>query len=182
MKTLMVPAAAVAMVATLAACSDKGVKQAREVSLNNDDFFEVHHDGRLHMFDDAKTYLSYLQLGETTFRLTRIGAGPKGETVVFGLTKADKKKTSGIASVDMFDGKLAGGTPFYGEMVKHGRIYVFSTWEDMKYVRELGHPAYMYTAIGSGPKGETVVYVLNKTNKKHKPADLIDRFQKLHSI
>ncbi len=47
--------------------------------------FEVHHDGRIHKFYDMDTYKSYLSVGETAFRLTRIGAGPKGETLVFVL-------------------------------------------------------------------------------------------------
>lgn len=182
MKALLIPAAAVAMMATLAACSDKAVRQVKEVSLNNDDFYEVNHDGRVYLFDDAATYLSYLQVGETTFRLTRIGAGPKGETLVFGLTRADKKKTSGIASVELYEGRLAEGSPFYGEMVRHGRIYVFSSWADMKFVRKIGEPVYMYTDIGSGPNGETVVYVLNKANKKHKPVELIARFKSLRGM
>ena len=60
---------------------------------------EDHHEGRIYVFYDKKTYQSFKQVGETAYRLTRIGAGPKGETVVFGLTKQDKKKRSGIAAI-----------------------------------------------------------------------------------
>ena len=38
----------------------------------------------------------------------------------------------------------------------------------MATVRQFGHPNFFYTEIGSGPKGETVVYVLNKKTKKKK--------------
>ena len=148
---------------------------------NNDDFYQVYsEDGRIYMFDDQKTYLEYMGVGETSFRLTRIGAGPKGETVVFGLAKKDKKKRSGIAVVDMHEGRLDGATPFYGEIVKHGRYFVFSSWADMQQVRKVGEPTFMYTDIGSGPRGATVVYVLNKKNKKKKPVELIKKFKTVH--
>ena len=150
-------------------------------AVNNNDFYEVHsEDGRIYLFDDQKTYLSFLSVGETSYRLTRIGAGPKGETVVFGLHKKDKKKRSGIASVDMYEGRLEAGNPFYGELIKHNRYYVFSSWEDMKFVRKIGEPSYMYSDIGAGPKGETVVYVLNKSNKKKKPTALVSKFKSVH--
>ena len=40
--------------------------------------YEVHHDGRIHIFYDRKLYEGFLDVGETPFRLTRIGAGPDG--------------------------------------------------------------------------------------------------------
>ena len=144
-------------------------------------FYEVHHDGRIHVFDDSKTYLSFLQLGETSYRLTRIGAGPAGETVVFGLTKKDKKKRSGIKSIDMYDGQLKPLAEFYGEMLLHNRFYVFNSWNDMQEVKKIGEAAYRYTQIGAGPKGETVIFVLNKSNKKKKPVDLMAEFKKIHA-
>lgn len=143
------------------------------------EIFEVHHDGRINVFYDMKTYEEFKQLGETSYRLTRIGAGPNGETVVFGLPKKDKKKGAETTAAMLWDGKLEYSS-FYGEMDKHGRIYVFSDKAEMDHVRALGHPSYMYTQIGAGPKGETVVYVLNKSNKKKKPVDLIAKFEAKH--
>lgn len=59
--------------------------------VNNDDLYLVHRERRLYVFDDTPTYLSFLANGETPFTLTRIGAGPKGETLVFVLNKGNKK-------------------------------------------------------------------------------------------
>jgi len=157
--------------------ADKATGQAQALS-----YFEVHHDGRLNVFDDASTYLGFMKLGETSYRLTRIGAGPKGQTVVFGLTKKDKKKRSGIKCVDMYDGKLKPGSDFYGEIVMHNRFYVFSNWNDLLAVKKIGEPSYFYTQIGAGPGGKTVVYVLNKKTKKKKPVALIQQFKKVHSM
>lgn len=150
---------------------------------NVNDYYQVYKEGRIYVFDDLNTYLYFMDLGETPFRLTRIGSGPEGETVVFGLQKKDKKMSSGLGSVALYEGKAEGaGVGFYGEVVKEGRIYVFSNWSDLKSFLEVGEAPYRYTDIGAGPKGETVVYVLNKDNKKNKPDDLIALFKKTHKM
>jgi len=142
--------------------------------------YEVHHDGRIHVFYDKSVFNEFMSLGETSFRLTRIGAGPHGETMVFGLTKKDKKMKKDIPAIDLYDGKIKADY-FYAEMHKHGRIYVFNSFEDMQTVRDFGHPNFMFTEIGGGPKGETVVFVLNKSNKKKKPDALIGDFKRRNS-
>jgi hypothetical protein len=145
------------------------------------EIYEVHHEGRIHVFYDRKLYSDFLALGETPFRLTRIGAGPKGETLVFGLTKHDKKKPGKVAVINLFDGKIASPEKIYAEMRRDGRIYVFNDYEDMTAVRQSGNPNLFYTEIGAGPKGETVVYVLNEETKKKRPDDLIAAFKQHNS-
>ena len=130
------------------------------------EIYEVHHNGRIHVFYNRDLYKEFLQLGETSFRLTRIGAGPKGETMVFGLISEDKKKAHDSVGIKLYDKIMAPSDQFYGEMIKHGRIYVFTKFEDMKTVRDFGHPNFFYSEIGAGPKGETVIYVLNNKTKR----------------
>ena len=142
--------------------------------------YEVHHDGRIHVFYDKKVFKEFMSLGETSFRLTRIGAGPHNETMIFGLTKKDKKLKKPVAAIDLYDGKIKADY-FYAEMHKHGRIYVFNRFDDMKTVRNFGHPNFMFSQIGAGPKGETVVFVLNKKNKKKHPDSLIADFNRRNS-
>lgn len=150
---------------------------------NVNDYYEVEVEGRLYIFDDLKTYRSFLEVGETAYRLTRIGAGPKGETVVFGLRKQDKKMRSGLGGVDLFDGKAEGmKVGFYGEIYTGGRTYVFSEWTDLASFKSVGEAPYRFTDIGAGPRGETVVYVLNKKNKKRHPTALINAFKKVHQM
>jgi hypothetical protein len=159
------------------------VTETVKQELKNTVLFEAHHDGRLYIFDNFAVYQDFLALGETAYRKVRIGEGPKGETIVFGLTNEDKKKTSGIASIDMYDGKLKGASEFYGEMyTEEGRIYVFSSLEEMTQARLVGEVPLRYTDIGSGPKGETVVYALNSDNKKKKPVALIAKFKAIHAL
>lgn len=160
----------------LTACNQ--TKPAETAATNSMEIYEVHKDGRIHVFYDRALYTEFLQLGETSYRLTRIGEGPNGETIVFGLTKKDKKKGADTPAVKLYNNKAKADANFYGETRRHGRIYVFSKFEDMEPVRMFGHPTFFYTEIGSGPKGETVVYVLNKANKKKKPVALISDFKK----
>lgn len=178
--------AALAATALIAGCSGNSVKEpqaeAAAPTAATDDYYEVHHEGRIYVFDDADAYREFLSLDETPFRKVRIGAGPQGETVVFGLTNAEKKMREGIPSVDLFDGKLEPAQPFYGEIQKDGRIYVFSEWKDMVSTRSTGEAALRYTDIGGGPGGKTVVYVLNEENKKHRPDGLIARFSAFHKM
>jgi hypothetical protein len=151
------------------------------VAYNVNDYYVVYQDGRIYAFDDFKVYQDFLELGETTFRFTRIAAGPKGETVVFGLRKVDKKKPMESGVVNLYDGK-AEGIPvgFYGEVVKDGRVYIFSEWADLQSFIKVGEATFRYTDIGAGPKGETLVYVLNKSNKKKKPVALMAVYKAKH--
>ncbi len=147
------------------------------VQLNNDDLYEVAHEGRYYVFDDTAVYKNFVAHGETPYRKVFIGEGPQGKTLVFGLTGKDKKKRSGIGSVDLYQGKIAPAENFYGEMRgEDNRLYVFSELADMEAVRKTGEAAYRFTQIGVGPKGETVVFVLNKNNKKKKPMALMAEF------
>ncbi len=168
------------LVAAMTACTTgtKTEQAAVQMDLNNEDLYEVHHDGRVHVFDDLATYKQYLEVGETSFRQTFIGAGPKGETLVFGVTGADKKKTyDKIAGYNLYHGKLEPAEGFYGEMRMEGRIYVFDRLADMEAVRTTGEAPLRFTQIGAGPKGETLVYVLRDDNKKQKPVELMSAFK-----
>lgn len=149
---------------------------------NVNDYYQVYQEGRIYVFDDFKTYIGFIKNGETPFRLTRIGAGPSGETLVFGLSEQDKTMRTGLGSVDLYDGKTAGiAEGFYGEVVKDGRIYVFGDWNDLKAFIAVGEAPLRYTQIGAGPNGETVIYVLNEHNKKQKPSALIAEFNRKHA-
>lgn len=169
------------LMSLVAACGAENQVKTENKAAALTDYYEVHHEGRIYVFNDAGTYQSFRQVGETAFRLTRIGAGPRGETVVFGLTKKDKKKKSGIEHVDLYDGKTSVEGPFYAEMIQEGRIYVFNSWKDLQDVKKAGEAPYRYTMIGAGPGGETVVLVLNKHNKKKKPVDMIELFNKMNT-
>jgi Tfp pilus assembly protein PilX len=164
--------------------SASSAKAEKAETVNNDDYYEVHHeDGRVYVFDDAKEYLGFMEVGEAPFRLTRIGAGPDGKTLVFGLTGKDKKKSADkIAAVNMYEGKLAGADDFYGEIISEGRYYVFNNWKEVEGFRQTGEATFRFTEIGAGPNGMTVVYVLTKKESKKRPDATIAKFKSLHKL
>ena len=143
--------------------------------------FEAHDDGRIYLFYDQALYKDFIKTGHTAYMVARIGAGPKGETVKFALTGKDKKKREGIPSIDLFEGKLSAADKFYGETYAEGRIYVFGSYAEMENFRKVGEAPLRFTEIGAGPNGETVVYVLNSNNKKKKPVQMIEAFNRMNA-
>lgn len=152
-------------------------KMAVAPSLNNEDLYVVYDDGRMNIFYDGALYKQFLEVGESAYRKTFIGAGPKGETLMYGLTKADKNKLTGIPSIEMMEGRLEAADDFYGEIVAEGRINVFDDWKMFEMFMAHGEVPFRLTDIGAGPKGETVVYALTKETKKKRPEALIAKFK-----
>ncbi len=190
LKTLKVAALTTTIAMGVAACASKSgepmvEEQSAKAEMQTNSvaaLYEVHHDGRIYMFYDRELYKDFVKTGHTAYMVARIAAGPNGETLKFALTGEDKKKREGIPSIDLYEGAVNAAEPFYGEMRAEGRIYVFDSYEDMKTVRKLGEAPLRFTQIGGGPKGETVIYVRNSSNKKEKPVALIEAFQKANGL
>ena len=186
LKKAAVAAAVASITFTLAGCQSEHIKHemaAPAPTLNNQDLYEVDHDGRHYVFDDFAVYQEFLSVGETSYRKVFIGEGPKGKSLVFGLRSEDKKKLEGLAGVSMYKGEMPAADDFDGEMRgEDGRLYVFSRLEDMEAVRNTGEAAFRLTQIGSGPQGQTVVFVLNDSNKKVYPTALVERFNAMNGL
>lgn len=136
--------------------------------------------GRVHAFGDTKNYFDFLAHGEVALTRTQIGTGPGGRTLVFGITGDDVKANRPSRGEQVLDGTVPAASGFYGEAYKSGRFYLFGDLKDMKDFTAFGEVPYSYTDIGVGPKGETLVYVMNKDSyKKGKPVDRTDRFKAL---
>jgi hypothetical protein len=147
-------------------------------------FLVFHENGRIYPIADARNYLAFLDVDELIYTRTRVGAGPAGETVVFGIQKkeADDLAKPSVAE-QLYDGKMEVAGPFYGEVVKDGRFHVFGTWQDFKDYLVNKEITYTFTEVGTGPKGETVIYAMNKkTSADGRPVALIESFKKFHSI
>ena len=189
MKKILVAIMATGLMAGCTAVAEKKTaveapvmeKTTEVASLNNEDMYIVYHDGRMNVFYDAKLYKGFMGVGETAYRKTFIGAGPKGETIMYGLTKSDKSKLSGIPSIDMIEGRLTAAENFYGEIRDEGRINVFDDWRLFQEYMANGEVPYRLTDIGAGPNGETVVYALTKETKKKRPEALIGKFKAFYA-
>lgn len=162
--------------------SDASASATTAATAPTEHFFIVYHEnGRIYPIADVKNYLTFLDTDELTYTRTRIGAGPEGETIVFGIEKKEADDVNKPAKAELFfDGKYEPAGPFYGEVVRDGRIHVFGSWHDFKDYLVNNEITYTYTEIGVGPKGETVIYALNKnTAKEGRPVKLIEAFNKL---
>lgn len=175
------PAAAAPAPAPVAAAAPA---PAAKPAVTDNYFIVFHENGRIYPIADTKNYLEFLHNNELIFTRTRIGAGPEGETLVFGIEKKEADDLNKPAKAELFyDGKYEPAGPFYGEVIRDGRFYVFGEWADFK--DYLAHKEIIFTfaEIGTGPKGETVIYALNKnTVKEGRPARLIEQFKTLHKI
>jgi hypothetical protein len=138
--------------------------------------------GRYYIFGDPALYRIFLETGEVALARTFIGEGPEGTSLVFGLTKEDAKDAGRPTPAErLYKGQATVSGPFYGEVLKGGRYYVFFTWPDMADYLKHGEVPLTYTEIGVGPNGETVIYALNKnTAKEGRPEAAIKRFHALH--
>jgi hypothetical protein len=113
---------------------------------------------------------------------TQIGAGPGGRTLVYGITNADVKSNQPSLGEQVMDGKLPPAADFYGEAFKNGRFYVFGDLKDMREFIAFGEVPYSYTDIGAGPKGETLVWVMNKASyNKGRPTATIAKFKAIRA-
>ena len=181
---------AMGLVGAMGGCATQGVKSGAATSAVATEekavaeqqlFMTFHENGRVYVLGDTKLQEIFMQTDEVALTRTRIGDGPDGRTLIFGMNKDDAKAGGPTAAEMMYDGKLAPAGPFYGEVFKDGRYYVFVEWKDMADYLKHGEVPLTFTEIGAGPKGETVVYALNKeTAKQGKPAAAIERFHKQH--
>lgn len=171
--------------APTAAPAPKAEAPKAEAAATVDNFFLIYHEnGRIYPIADAKNYLEFLHTGELIFTRTRVGAGPDGATLVFGIERKETSDLTKPAKAELFfDGKYEPTGPFYGEVIRDGRFLVFGTWHDFKDYLKNKEITFTFTEVGTGPKGETVIYALNKnTVKEGRPVKLIEQFRNLHKI
>lgn len=147
--------------------------------LNNDDYFELEKDGRLYVISDAKDYAEFVKSGELVFSTKKIGGGPGGKTIVYGLVKKEtellaKDPRAQGAAQKMYEGNLKGlDKDFFGVVLSNNTYYVFSSWKDLAAYKATGSAA-GYTEKKAGPESRDVVYVAASS----KPADLAGKFAK----
>ena len=89
-------------------------------------------DGRIYAFGDTRNYADYKSHGEVTLTRTRIGEGPGGKTLVFGITPEDVKANKPGLGEQIMIGALPPAPDFYGEVFKGGRYFIFGSLKDMK--------------------------------------------------
>jgi hypothetical protein len=197
MRNLSIPALAGAVILLLAGCAtkdgwmgaeaekayDKDLEIKRLASvLNNDDYYEFEKDGRIYVLSDAKDYTGFKSHGEITFSTKKIGGGPGGKTIIYGLVKKETEllakdpKAQGAAQ-KMFEGNLKGlEKGFFGMVEDDGRYYVFSSWGDLQSYKSKGSAK---GESAKAPDGKSVTFVVDDKQPATALADTKARFGKL---
>jgi len=144
---------------------------------NNDDYYEYHVENEIIVLADKKDVQVYLTANEIPLRVTKIGGGPNGERLVFGLVKNEAKameKKVGYkgGAQQMYEGALDGhDKTFYGEVLKGGRYVVFGSWRDLQAWRQSGAASAVST--GTATDGKPVTFTTDSP-------DVMARFKDLH--
>jgi hypothetical protein len=149
---------------------------------NNDDYYEIHKDGRIYVLADADGYKLWLKTGEIPLVVTQIGVGPHGETVKLALTKAEAKAMESKVGYhggaqNLFENKIDGiEKGFFGFVANDDGYFVFDNWKQLDAFRKGGSvPAGAQTVSGGAPDGKNVVYAV-------KSDELVTRFKALNSV
>ncbi|WP_114416980.1 hypothetical protein [Marinospirillum perlucidum] len=163
--------------AGMTACATQGTDSSSTDAVQ---LFEYHaDDGRIYVFDDVARYQAAVMGNKPPYHLNRIGAGPDGQTLVFGLSK-DQAKQREIDFIQVYDGSADYDGDFYGQLQRDHRIYIADSLEEFHSART-GEPTYHVNRIAEGPEGETLVFIQNGDNKGT-PADaLIQQYQTLNA-
>ena len=129
-----------------------------ETAPTSETYWEHEHEGRIYVIGNASTNASFLKTHHLPYTFTKIGSGPKGETVV---VEADK---SGNELQDKLWEKFRLRNLYYAEEEHDGRIYVLGSARSQLVFRDSPHLPYALTLIGAGVGGKTVVFEVDKDN------------------
>lgn len=102
-------------------------------------YFEVHRDGRIHVFSEPGAYQAWQQTGELPMTVTLPGAGPAGETLVFQRVGGAEAFGGRGPAQRLYSGELMGiETGFHGEIHRQDGVWVFSRGSLLREFKLLG--------------------------------------------
>lgn len=188
-------ALAAVIVITLSGCAAKGTWMGAEAEktydkaldaqrmtaeLNNDDYYEVHKDGRIYVLADAGGYKTWLKAGEIPLGVTQIGGGKKGETLRFELNKKEAKAMESKVGFkggaqSLYEGLTEGAVKgFFGFVRDKSGFHVFDNWNELKAYRQNGRMPVGGDVVKKGQDGATVYYANKSGELKQRFATLYD--------
>ena len=127
-----------------------------------DDWYEeVYKDGRYYVFGQEKTYEAWKQTHHMPYTRTQIGAGPRGETLVFEIDKKNPEWTGWLEEMYAWKHK-DDPKPYFSQIERDGRFYVVGSEAMEAKFKKTGHLPYTRTFIAAGPGGKTVVVEVDK--------------------
>ncbi|WP_137817803.1 hypothetical protein [Pseudomonas sp. 2FG] len=156
---------------TAATASKPASSKAVDVVQNNTDWYQVRTETELYLFDDYAVFSQFLQTGKAPYTKALDKKDNFDRSIVLALAAEDQSKSlDAVAASRLWNVSMAPAYPFYGEIREEQVIYVFSRYGDMVDMAKIGEPTFSYVEVGGGPKGERIVYVLAKEEKKPEAA------------
>lgn len=147
-------------------------------TLNNDDYYQIHQDNRIYVLSDGKDFANFVKIGEVAKSVTKIGGGPAGERLIFGVTGTESKAMEKVvgyksSAEEMYSGNRKGlAKGFLGVLLKDGRYVVTDDWAVAEHFRKGSAPA--GGTAGTAPDGKPVTYLV-----KGDAGEVRARFEKL---
>ncbi len=156
---------------------DLEVRRLAEV-INNDDYYQIYVENRIYVLSDPKDFRSLIKVGEVPKTVTKIGGGPNGERLVYGLTSNEAKTMESKVGFkggaqEMYEGNRPGlAKGFFGVLGKDGSYVATDDWSVAQQFKSGSAPSSAQT--GKAPDGKPVTYVAKGDLK-----ELQARFDKL---
>ena len=140
---------------------------------------EEAHEGRIYIIGNKATHESFKKNGHMPYTRTKIGKGPRGETLVFEVDKENPALTDWLEEVYRIE-HMNDPAPFYKAVRHEGRIYVIGKADTYASFQKTHHLPYTRTKLKAGPARETVVFEVDK--KDPGLADYLEKQFKKHGV
>ncbi len=118
---------------------------------------------RHYVTGSEKMHKMFAEHQHLPYTKTILGAGPKGETVVFEVAKKDPAFVEAL--IDRYNQipfLVTSAGDHFSVYKYNGRIYVIGDPASRDFFVEHHHLPYTKTLLGAGPGGETVIFEVNK--------------------
>lgn len=122
------------------------------------------HEGRIYVIGNEETKDDFVKHKHLPYTKTLLGAGPKGETVIFEVDKGDS--TYAEALIDEYNSIpwVMEQNSTYTAWKYQGRIYVIGNDATNEAFAKHKHLPYTKTILGGGPAGETLIFEVDKSD------------------
>lgn len=147
-----------------AMAAEVNVEQIQPVDVQGDNYFVYEHAGRIYVLGQEKTSRFFAEHKHIPYARTRIGEGPRGETLVIEIDKKQPELTERLIETFATRPYPIDQAENYFVFAHKDRSYVLGSEVSAGKFLQHGHIPYARTQIGAGPFGETVVYEIDKKN------------------
>jgi hypothetical protein len=122
------------------------------------------YNGRIYVIGNEETSADFVKHKHLPYTKTLLGAGPKGETVIFEVDKDDSSYAEAL--IDEYNSIpwIIEQNSTYTAWKYQGRIYVIGNDATNESFAKHKHLPYTKTILGAGPAGETVIFEVDKND------------------